>query len=1327
MPALNWDVFARLPGSPERNFEQVCRGIALQNFGSYGVFRSLANQPGVEFHLKVLRKNSTLGDLGRWWGWQCKWYQISSSGNLKTKQRRDIEDGIRKAEAHVPGLTDWVLWTRRTLSKSDQKWFDGLSSTMTLHLWTADEIDNLLTGDAEVLRSTYFGELVLTPEILRGIHEQSIAPILSRWQPEVHHVGAAERELRRMLGESESWDVLQSLSSELRVTARAMENAPRVPTQLEHFVNDVVSTASQCADILDNVALSIRAGDYDKLLNQLVNTLHDFPVQVATAPRKLRAGNHLVGLYATNALALCFDAILVLDEVKLSLSNRVVAVLAPAGCGKTQLAAQLTTETSTRPHGVFLRGYQLQDTHTLDDLAQNVSIAAKPVQSMEALLAAVNAAGQRAGQRLPVCIDGLNESEDPRKWKPLLASLETVLRRYPHVLLVCTLRPEFVSDSLPEETYRVEIRGYEEETIEAIREHFHYYKIDPTDAQIPLELLSHPLTLRLLCEVTNPTRQEVLGVNAMPASMTALFDRYLMQVATRVVELAPRAHRFCLEDVKVAISRFAAELWSSRSRAIKKDALRNLLDGSRRQWDQSLVFALEHEGVILRMPSNGYDEYVPVYDLLGGHIIADTLLASRDNHSFEEWINEPNSISLLAGSYDVRHPFAEDIFMSLVGQIPGRYPKTQLWQILVDEPLRRRALRLAANLEESNLDTPTVEALLTLVVEGDSEILDRLWQVRGRIEHPLNADALTGALQSMTVANRDLRWTEWLRRNSDEHLQDLTHLESRWRKGQLSASDELRAQWVMWTLTSTVRRLRDQATRTLYWFGRSNPEVLFSLTIKTLSMNDAYVGERMLAASYGVVMSHQVADTQFGKVLEQFLNGLAQSLVGEVANAPTHHYLARSYVRGIVATATRFYEEWLPSAFRGQWSFAIPERLPSYASGSPEAEEVGGTLHMDFDNYTLGRLFDDRRSYDSKHVGHQQALSYVRGVIWALGWRMASFEALDRSIMEGQYRDSGRHNRPYSERYGKKYGLVGYYLYAGILEEEGQLSIGGDGFLAVDIDPSFPEAPAACMSSLSSSDWLRPSLSSDKKWLLKHSLRVPREVLIKDELMGHAGTWVAVFGDLKAKDHIVGRTAIVSIAALVTSVEDESHLLTELEGGWKPMLSHEAPTDYYTYAGEIPWHHNFALEAMIENGYCEQMPTGESELEILAHNYSWEGSRSELNDSFRAVVPSKVFSEFFKLVCIPQSFDHLLPDGTKASITIRGIGELEGCVLYLRKDLLQRYVGDRTIVWFLHGERSLVNVSPDWPDWYIEMFQNRTNSWSQVIHSDDLLDNVPDS
>lgn len=1320
MPALNWDIFTRLPGSAEKNFELLCRGIVRLNFGSFGLFRALANQPGVEFHLRLDKYCDALGDPGRWWGWQCKWYSLPANGSLGTSRRKDIEDSIRKAEEYVHGLTDWVLWTRRPLTKDDQEWFNSLSSNMKLHLWTEEEVDNLLSGQAAVLRSTYFGELVLTPETLADIHEQSVAPIRKRWQPDVHHVREAERELRRMLGETASWNKLQELSADLRANAQVLETTPPVPPPLAPSVANVVAAARDFAVILDRVAAHITNGDLDLLRDELSARLCTLSVDVASAPRRLRACNHRAGLYATNAVAGCREAIRLLGDVETAFSSWVVAILAPAGCGKTHLAAQLTSETPTRPHGVLLHGRDLHANHTLDDLARRISIAAQPVPSMEALLAAVDAAGQRARHRLPVVIDGLNEAEDPRKWKPLLASLETTLSKYPYVLLVCTLRTAFADDALPDEIRRVEIADYGEETIEAIREHFRYWKIDAQEGILLLDFLRHPLTLRLFCEVTNPNRQQTVGIQALPGSLTALFERYLDQVSERIVELAPRTHRFYAQDVNAAIATIANRLWETRARSIELRELRDMLGDAQRPWDQSLVRALEHEGVLLRMPANGTDAFVPVYDLLGGHIIASALLAKHGRDSFGKWIAEPDTASLLAGGYDVRHPLADDILRSLTDQVPRRFYAKQLWQ-LVGEPLRGRALRLAAYLEPKHLDAATVDALLELVRAGDAEILERLRQVRGTPGHPLNAEGLDRALRTMTVADRDLQWTEWLRRNYDDVLRqrsvlrDLEHLDRRWRAGQvLRTEDRLRARWVMWTLTSTIRRLRDQATRALYWFGRHDPEGLFALTIDSLAVNDAYVSERMLAASYGVVMSHQGADADFAACLKPFLEQLATALVGASATAPTHHYLARRYVRGIAAFAAKFYAAALPTALRGTWAFAAPAPVQPLTDSDGRADEVRRTLYMDFENYTLGSLFDDRQNYDMSHAGHQTAVAHVLAVVWALGWRTETFDALDRRIAEEAYR--GRGDRPQVERYGKKYGWIGFYTYAGILEDRGLLPRERP-FSDVDIDPSFPEKPPIDGSPSVPDVWLSPSIKDHEHWMRTCKTTLPLSIVRREEIDGHMGPWLAVHGYTSAEDRVLGREVWAFLSALVVSKKQKSRLVAALKAGERPWSTRDVPRDHYTFAGEIPWHPGFASEALAEDAYHERVRDGTQavEIEILAHEYAWESYHSEMNRAGSALVPSQPFSVQFDLRGAPQTFNQFLPDGSPATLTLSGVDGLDGKLLYIREDLLRQYAGERAIVWFVFGGRELRPYPSPPPKWLVGAQRQGENAWHQVF------------
>jgi len=201
MPGLNWQTFEQLPGAQYDNFEKLCRALIRRNYGRYGDFSALANQPGVEFHLR-LGAACSLGDPGRWYGWQCRWYGLPAGRALGNARRKKIEEAIATTKRNLTGLTDWVLWTRRPLTKSDQAWFKKLKTSMRLHQWTADEVEGELTGDAEILRATYFGELVLTPEGLAELRRRSVAPILPRWQPAVHQTVDAERLLRRMLGEA---------------------------------------------------------------------------------------------------------------------------------------------------------------------------------------------------------------------------------------------------------------------------------------------------------------------------------------------------------------------------------------------------------------------------------------------------------------------------------------------------------------------------------------------------------------------------------------------------------------------------------------------------------------------------------------------------------------------------------------------------------------------------------------------------------------------------------------------------------------------------------------------------------------------------------------------------------------------------------------------------------------------------------------------------------------------------------------------------------------------------------------------------------------------
>jgi hypothetical protein len=1328
MPQVNWEVFEQLPGSAEKNFEMLCRLLIRRHYAKFGDFRALAAQPGVEFHL-TLQTHCALGDPGRRYGWQCRWYDLPSGRALGTARREKIAKAIALTERVLPDLTDWVLWTRRPLTKGDQNWFYALKTRFQCHLWTASEVEEHLSGDAEILRSTYFGELVLTPETLVNLHRVAVAPVRRKWQPEVHQTIAAERKLRRMLAEPGTWDDVRDFAQLLEAEAAAAYR------DLKNFDGPVASAAADVAAIARSLAvaltegyIALEKGDLD-LLRQQLSACPRLDIQkLALVPRRLRAIRHKAALTVTNALADIRRGCKILDEIGTSLNTRLVSVAADAGCGKTELAAQLTSAAGNRPAGILLHGRHLQAGHNLDYLARSVTIHGGPAASMEALIAAVDAAGQRAHRRLPIVIDGLNEAEDPRDWKSQLASLTETLLLYPYVLVVCTVRKAFVGEALPDEVRRLQIPHFEHDTSQAVRQYFKYYRIDAADADLPWGLLRHPLSLRLFCEVTNPNRQNTVGVEAMPGSLTAVFDLYLEQASERIAELAPRTRRFYAQDVRIALDEIGWTLWEQRARSLEFAALRHHLGDERRSWDESIIRALEQDGILLRVRDyeSTSDHVAVLFDALAGHLIANAVLTKHGRTGVEAWLQEPATIRSLSGSLQERHPLASDTSRALVGLFPRRLHREQLWSH-VQEPLRSVALLDAADLEGTYLDAVTVSELAGMMAQppsGSGDLLDRLRHTRSAPSHPLNTEFLDSALRPMSVAQRDLRWTEWVRKHTDDVLIDLQRLEKKWHNlAERSRSDRLRARWTMWILTSTVRKIRDQATRTLYWFGRGQPAALFDLTLSALDINDDYVLQRLLGASYGVALAHQRSDGDFENVFGEFLSGLRDALTGTGATHPTNDWLARLYVQGCVSLASACHRGAVPKRMvrDNRVAFALGPAVDPIPTDDPRAPNVNRALTFYFDDDTLSRLISDWHNSRIKHEFRDAIVAHLRGTLSAFGWSESGLGALDKSLVQHNY---GRDREP-SGQYGKKYAWIGYYTCPGILDVQEK---GSDGERPSDvqIDPSFPEpVPPA---PINVPMWARPTPADDRRWVRNGIVGIPDALFYCPRIGSHAGPWVAVQGHLRCETKVPNRGVFGLLTAVLVDAKEADRLVNALStrdypgDHWIPQV----PSDYYTFAGEIPWSPEFARghdSDLQAESHPEVIRTDESvriDTEILAYEYAWESYHSPLNQAGGALVPSRSFSSEFKLQGVPQSFNQTLPDGTTASISLSAPSGFSGRLLYLREDLVQQYANGRRLVWFMWGERQLYDYIHSPPDWLVKAHRSYAHVWRRVCRGEEL-------
>jgi hypothetical protein len=309
-----------------------------------------------------------------------------------------------------------------------------------------------------------------------------------------------------------------------------------------------------------------------------------------------------------------------------------------------------------------------------------------------------------------------------------------------------------------------------------------------------------------------------------------------------------------------------------------------------------------------------------------------------------------------------------------------------------------------------------------------------------------------------------------------------------------------------------------------------------------------------------------------------------------------------------------------------------------------------------------------------------------------LGWRPELFDEIDRRIAEPRRYDEPGH----VERYGKKYGWIGFYTVAGNLADRGQPPT----WLEVDIDPTFPQPPPPAPVALAT--WARRTPVDDARWLREGIVRVPDSFLSPATLDTDPGPWLLAHAEIEAQDAATGRNTFGLINTILVDQTDLADLLNELNAPGYPGRSMiDVPSDYYVFAGEIPWHDRFASPEpgyTVRDRYRQIIDRDGREIltERLAHNYAWESFHSSENQA-SAYVPSKLFSEAFDLRSALAGFDQVEPSSAAAARSFAAPAGFTGYLLYLRADLVRSYAAGRAIVTFAWGERRLQVAWPEDP------------------------------
>lgn len=1324
----------RLPGAADKNFEALTRAIVSRRYGGLGTLRERRNQPGVEFYLRV-EYSGVLGDLGRVWGWSCKWFILGTDNELTRGQREQIEESLEKAIKYVDGLTDFVLCLPQRPAKKDEEWIDSLGTAkgVSTKLWASENFDAELSGFDE-LRATFFGELVLTPDTLAKTHERSVAPVKARWVPALHTSNHVERHINRILLRPGSFDSLDARASAIAVRTGALCDA------LAEIDDDAArAVAQEIAEDLDSFVADLRAivdaGRQCRPIEVRERVADQQPP--ATSPHALRSlllglrKRRLPAALAVSGLgAEIRDSVRWLENVRADAEAPLIAVVAAAGQGKTHLAAQLTAPAGQPTAGVFIQGGRLRAGGSLDDLARR--IPGLKIDRFEDLLEALNSAGIRAGYRIPLVIDGLNEAERPSQWRTLLDELAPALADYPNVMVMITLREALAVHAVPDTAACLELEWYQSEVGDIVRAYFEHYLIDAVGAWLPTQMFHNPLFVRMYCEAANHDRREPVGAEALPTSLIGVFELYRRGVIQRLAQ-DPAHKSVPAEQIKRRLGALALEMWTRRVRRLPSDDAKAILDVGEANWDDSLLRRLEEEGVLLREEVDGSDDTETglLFDRFAGYLIADALLVGMAYAQVDERLADAELWRTLFGKDG--HSLGEDVAVGLVGLVPRRFTTHHLWRLAPGE-YRSWALAQELDSESEYLDGGTVDELEALIVGWDWRSpgprrfghwhpFDRLWEVRSSPAHRLNARFLERVLRRLPLPDRDSKWTEWVRhRAGDLLVDDLKWLINRWTRAlDRGEGDDLDALAAAWLLTSTHRELRDLATKALQRYGRPEPKRLFGLAARMLDVDDPYVVERVVGTGFGAAVAHQMPDPggPFERALSEWLVELRDRFLTG-GSTPTSHELLRGYLRAAYEFAGTVHPDAVPSGVNPfSLTFAAVPPAPVMTDDDSNAQECDHTIGMDFENYVIGHAVEGRQNYDFNHPEFRRAKSEVMARVWELGWRAAKLGDIDRAIAESAERFGS--TRAKVERYGKKYGWIAYYELIGRLTDAGQnrdLWVGGGRHVTPDIDPTFPDEPPT--SPIRLPEWAPARPVDDEIWLRTGAVNMPAELWSPEEIYGVNGGWLLVEGFLQHRRD--GRKVFGFLRTLLLEAADVEPALGLASGLKYPgnQFFPDLPTIRDVFAGEMPWSPRFELRFDDDDSGLNAGPALRRDwqddgigLDQVAVEFSTlDGSPIALQRPYD--VPSFDIAAQLGLRQLPGTLDLVGFDGVRASATFRAQEPWSGQLLFLRRNLVVDFAGDRRIMQVAWGERE---VAVEWnavPAWVHATHEAYDHIWREI-------------
>ena len=1084
------------------------------------------------------------------------------------------------------------------------------------------------------------------------------------------------------------------------------------------------------------------------------------------------------------------------------------------GTGKTHLLCDFTQDRIGRDQATVLvlaKNFQGSVVAEICSRIETGHTAAKVFDRLEEL-------AYETKERAVVILDGVNEGRC-REWREAVTTLQALVADRPNIGLIVTCRTPFEPIAIKqkdlEKFHKLMHLGFDDQEFDAQAAFFQYYNLPLPEVPLLDREFSRPLTLKLICQslqslTGKKLAQGFAGIASGQKGMTYVLESFVNHVGEPIERQYGLRAKGCWGLLKgsdqIADRRLAGfapcmaanlrdyvrpseadRIIAANYPALRPAQRRQLLDVLRTNGliEEDTVGYSTKSGfksrIVFRLPYQRFSDHLVARHLLKTHL--DVSSAATIKRSF-------TGKSLLARTFRVSNRYHREYAyakpgwaQALIAEFPERVrkrlPPKQHELFFV---LPKRAQNLSAYFDPfiegmfwraPVAFTEGTQAVINQYLNAGSraweQMVDALVAVSTKPKHPYHARRLYDFLVRYPMPDRDLQWSEYLRRRyaSPSIRRLLTWAEKLDAANMTQCSATELVILFSLVLTTVVRSDRDLATKALVLIGERFPEVLFTHVVTSLGFNDPYVPERMLAAAYGTTLS--LVDSEAVPTFRPLLGDLAKTLYrkmfGSSARNATHHTLMRDYALGIIEIAQRVNCVALPKTASRNLAAPFPNTLSTFASdgtSDPTVEEaIGHAIQMDFGNYTIGRLIPNRANYDNINPDYVQVRAKIERRMSDLGYRAERFKDADAEIGNASW---NARDQEKVDRYGKKYSWIAYYEMWGERAAERNLPDWRVGERTSDcgVDPSFPKRPPCWTPPIP--DLFGDPGASTEAWVEGGFTPNWHPLLMVPEINGHQGEWVLVEGFIRGADENHDRELFAFLRGVFIARRDvrsfRANFLAVKYPGNNTIP--EGATEHCLYAGEVGRSQNYARHLCQRNSrYRRQLveafdrservypkektppatitirstpgegkETGNSSfeplgpiqkmrhvpgnrLEIPYIDFRGGSSHSSHNDFLDFNLPAPSLIQRLRLASKNREIDFYDSEGKPGTLYREDGDGWNGdrhSLLYVRADLLQRYLTDtrQVLVWCNWGER----------DWLKKMEGDEVlhNSARQRIH-----------